>query len=573
MDKKAADTARQSLSTGLLISDFNADNLAALLTHDGEQPAVQVKPAPYGQVYQYLVDGSLPEWASRPDFAIVWTRPQGVIPSYAAAQAYERPAVAQILAEVDEYADLLLGLKDRVKVVLAPTWTLPASERGYGLLDLRPGLGLSGLLMRMNLRLAERLEPAGNIYLLDASRWTAAAGRKASVPKLWYMGKIAFSNEVFREAAAEIRAALRALSGMARKLLVLDLDDTLWGGIVGDDGWENLTLGGHNLVGEAYVDFQKALKALTRRGVVLGIASKNDEQVALEAIRSHPEMVLQPEDFAGWRINWNDKAQNIAALAETLNLGLQSVVFIDDNPVERARVREALPEVLVPEWPEDKTLYKQALQELTCFDIPAISAEDAKRTEMYVVERQRTALKEQAGSLDEWLKGLDIRVTAEKLNGTNLPRAAQLFNKTNQMNLATRRMTAEELSAWAEQPGHSLWTFRVADRFGDSGLTGILGLQLTGERLEITDYLLSCRVMGRKVEETMLALAVRAAQQAGAREVVAVYRPTAKNRPCLEFWQRSGFTCQEPDTFRWDTTQEYPVPEQVKLLDREAEAQ
>lgn len=557
--------AEAPLSKGLLISDFNADNLAAMLTHEAGDPQLRVTSAPYGQVFQYLVDAGRPEWAGAPDFAIVWTRPQAVVPAIAEALNYRRPALEQVLAEVDEYASLLLRLTDRVKVVLAPTWTLPASERGYGLLDMRPGLGLANLLMQMNLRLAERLQAAGNIYLLDASRWLQAAGKRAEAPKLWYMGKIAFGAEVFKAAALELRAALRSLSGGARKLLVLDLDDTLWGGIVGDDGWENLTLGGHHPAGEAFVDFQWALKALTRRGIVLGIASKNDERVALEAIRSHPEMVLRPDDFAGWRIDWNDKAQNIALLASDLNLGLQSVVFIDDNPVERDRVRQALPEVLVPEWPEDKTLYRQALMELTCFDTPAISAEDAVRTQMYVVERQRAALKEQAGSLDEWLSSLDIRITAEELNETNLPRAAQLFNKTNQMNLATRRLTAEELADWAAQERHSLWTLRVADKFGDSGLTGILGLVVEEDRAVISDFLLSCRVMGRKVEETMAALAVRTARGAGCRELQAVYRPTAKNRPCLEFWQRSGFTCEAPEIFRWDLALDYPAPEQVTL--------
>ena len=173
-----------------------------------------------------------------------------------------------------------------------------------------------------------------------------------------------------REAAADIRAAFVGLRGAAKKLLVLDLDDTLWGGIVGDAGWENLRLGGHDPQGESFADFQRAIKNLKRRGVVLALVSKNEESVALEAIRNHPEMVLKEDDFVGWRINWTDKARNIAELATELNLGLQSVVFIDDNPVERARVREALPEVFVPEWPEDKLLYASAFGQLRCFDAP-----------------------------------------------------------------------------------------------------------------------------------------------------------------------------------------------------------
>ena len=241
--------------------------------------------------------------------------------------------------------------------VFVPTWTQPSYERGLGLIDLREG-GVARALHAMNHRLFEKLAAAGNVYVLDAERWMARVGKNAQPPKSWYIGKVPFHAEVFAEAARDIHAALGALAGRARKLLVLDLDDTMWGGIVGDVGWENLRLGGHDGTGEAFVDFQRAVKGLTRRGIVLAVVSKNEEATALEAIRKHPEMVVREEDLVAWRINWNDKAQNILEIVKELNLGLQSVVFIDDNPVERARVREALPEVLVPEWPEDKHLYR-----------------------------------------------------------------------------------------------------------------------------------------------------------------------------------------------------------------------
>ena len=553
------------LSRGILISDFNADNLAALLNQPEEPPALQVTPAPFGQVYQLLADGEHPLWAGAPGFALVWTRPEGVIRAFQSALDYEQPPLSAILEEVDAYAALLREAAARVKALLVPTWSLPPFQRGYGLLDMRPGLGLAHLLMEMNLRLAQRLEPAGNAYLLDAQRWIEAAGWRSTPPKLWYMGKIAFGVEVYKQAARDIKASLQALAGRTRKLVVLDLDDTLWGGIVGDDGWENLVLGGHSPAGEAFLDFQRSLKAITRRGILLGIVSKNSEAVALEAFEKHPEMFLRLDDFAGWKINWGDKAQNLADLAHELNLGLDAVVFLDDNPVERARVAEMLPEVLVPDWPEDKTRYKQALLSLTCFDSPALSQEDARRTQMYVTERKRSAWKAQAGSLDDWLVGLEIRVSAGLLDKTNLPRAAQLFNKTNQMNLSTRRMSAEELAAWAGRPENQVWVLRVADKFGDSGLTGILGLQLTPGRFEITDFVLSCRVMGRKVEETMAALSVQVARRHGASQVLAVYRPTARNQPCLEFWERSGFACQNQVEFTWDTSQEYPVPGPVRF--------
>jgi FkbH-like protein len=332
-------------------------------------------------------------------------------------------------------------------------------------------------------------------------------------------------------------------------------------------GWENLRLGGHDSVGEALVDFQRAVKLLTRRGVLLAVVSKNTESVALEAMRSHPAMVLRPEDFVGWRINWDDKARNVAELAAELNLGLQSVVFIDDNPVERARVREALPEVLVPDWPEDKLLYPGTLQSLRCFDAPALSREDATRTQLYAAEQQRESSRQEVGSLDDWLLSLGLQVRAEPLTPANLARAAQLFNKTNQMNLSTRRLTEAELRDWARGPGRALWTLSVSDRFGDAGLTGILGVECDAATAtcRVVDFILSCRVMGRRVEHTMAYLAVAWAREAGLRRVQAAFEPTAKNKPCHDFWLTSGFEADDGRLFTWDAARAYPLPAPVAL--------
>jgi len=441
-----------------------------------------------------------------------------------------------------------------------------------GFLDLTHDHGIAHALLAMNARLVERLRRVPAIYVLDAQRWIAAAGRDAHNPKLWYMAKVAFGNDVMREAARDLKAALAAISGSSRKLLILDLDNTLWGGVVGDVGWESLRLGGHDAVGEAFVAFQREVKALSRRGVVLAVVSKNEEAIALEAIKRHPEMALTIDDVAQWRINWKDKAANIVDLVQALNLGLDSAVFIDDNPAERLRVREALPEVFVPEWPTQPALYRKALLELRCFDTATLSDEDRQRSESYTAERRRSELCKSLPSIDDWLHSLEQTVEVESLNSANAARAAQLFNKTNQMNLATRRMPQDELIAWASLPDHRVWTFRVADRFSDSGLTGILSLEIGRDAAEIVDFVLSCRVMGRRVEETMLHVAIEFAHTLGLHYVCAVYRETAKNRPCLEFWSKSSGFTQEPGTTRfvWDVSRDYPQPEPVALCLRDA---
>lgn len=550
----------------ILISDFNIENFSNYLNNDDEFPIIKAAVAPFGQVTQVLMQRDSECWRNNPDFAMIWTRPEGVIKSFNGILTYRNVSINNILEDVDEYSLLLLNICDRVKSIFVPIWTLPSYYRGFGMLDLKTGVGVMNTLMRMNLRLSENLDKSSNVYLLNTQKWIEIAGRKAFNPKLWYMGKIAFGNEVFIEAVKDIKSALRGISGNSKKLIILDLDDTLWGGIVGDVGWENIKLGGHDHIGEAFVDFQRALKSLTNRGLLLGIVSKNQEAIALEAINKHPEMVLKLEDFAGWRINWQDKAQNIVDLVSDLNLGLQSVVFIDDNPVERARVREALTEVFVPEWPEDKMLYKSALLNFRCFDTPSISKEDLERTKMYVSERQRKELKRSIGSFDEWLKSLKIKVKIEELNAPNLKRTTQLLNRTNQMNLTTRRMIESELMNWAGQENHKLWTFRVSDKLGDSGLTGILSLELENKKGRIVDFVLSCRVMGRKVEETMLYAATGYARSIGLDEICAKHIPTSKNKPCLEFWKSSGFVYnQEDKIFTWIVKNKYALPDCIKI--------
>jgi FkbH-like protein len=548
-----------------VLADFTPEVLVGYLNQGDQPPRLSASTAGFGQVQVAIADPSAPVWAERPDAVLVWTRPETVSSSFARLLEGETVPMAAILEEVSAFAEALAAVKNRTDLVFVAAWAAPAFHRGNALLEMRPGIGIAGTIAKMNVALIDCVG-TGSIHVLNTQRWIDAGGKDAVNPKRWYMAKLPFAHAVFKEAGKDLRAMLLGAYGQSRKLILLDLDDTLWGGIVGDDGWEKLNLGGHDPVGEAFVDFQRALKSLSRRGVLLGIVSKNDEAVALEAFRNHPEMALRWEDFAGRRINWDDKAKNIVELARELNLGLQSVVFIDDNPYERARVRETLPEVLVPEWPEDKMSYRAALLSLACFDQPHLTQEDKRRSEMYAGEAKRSALKAQIGSLDEWLRSLEIRVRAEPLKPENLARISQLINKTNQMNLRTRRMSEAELAAWAARPGHAVWGFTVEDRFGSSGLTGVVGLRHEGGSAFFEDFLLSCRVIGRRVEETLVHFACRAAREAACREIRAEYLPTAKNSPCLEFWMRSGFDRMGPDhVFVRDLSRDYPLPPVVTL--------
>jgi FkbH-like protein len=543
-----------------LVADFNAANLRRYLAADPSMSDVDIVEAPYGPVLAAMESVQV-----EPDVqqaALIWARPEAVIAGFQRALASEDVRAEDCLAEVDLFASAVLEFAARQQHCFVTAFALSPDHRGYGLLDWRPGVGQAHLLAQMNLRLAERLSPAANVFMLDAERWIRSVPA-ASAPKLWYAAKIPYTNAVFQRATSEIVAALAAAAGTSRRLIILDLDHTLWGGVVGETGWEGLRLGGHDFVGEAYRAFQAELKALTRRGIQLAIVSKNEEDVALTAITKHPEMVLRQPDFAGWRINWQDKAQNILDLLAELRLGASSAVFIDDNPVERDRVRAAVPEMLVPEWPDDPALYVQALSRLNCFDTAVISDEDRTRSQMYAADRSRRSLL--TGSLSDWLTQLGTRMTVQVVSSANLPRVGQLFNKTNQLNLATRRLTPEQLTAWAEAPNRTLLAFSVADKFGDLGLTGVVSVEVDGEVARVVDYLLSCRVMGRKVEETAIHVAVEIARRAGARTVIATFRPTDRNTPTLKVLRDSGLVERSPLEFSWDCTDPFPKPPTVAV--------
>jgi FkbH-like protein len=522
----------------VLAADFTIDELSGYLAApDFDGIAVESEIAPYDQVVPTLL--SLSQRETKVDLAIVWTRPDQVCPLFRDALHGVASDSERVLAEVDAFVSILKSHADAARFIFVPSWVLPPWRRGLTLLELRNGYA-TNVLMRMNLRLAEALSDTPNVFVLDAQRWMAVSRDGAFDSKLWHAAKVAFTTDVFVEAAHDIHAALRGALGLSRKLIVVDLDDTLWGGIVGDVGWEGLRLGGHDPDGEAFVQFQRDLVALTKRGIALAVVSKNEESTALEAMRSHPEMVIRPESLATYRINWQDKAQNIRDLTQDLNLGLQSVVFLDDNPVERARVRDALPEVFVPEWPADPTHYPRALESLRCFDTARITAEDLERNEMYAVESKRTVLRKKVASYDEWLGTLDMTIRFERLDRSNLGRAAQLLNKTNQMNLRTRRLSEGEFIEWSQYDHREVLAVHVSDRFGDSGLTGVLGLERSGADVHVVDYVLSCRVMGRRVEETMLWAAAHRARALGGQKLAIVPIATKKNKPCLDFFARAG---------------------------------
>ncbi|HEX3992360.1 MAG TPA: HAD-IIIC family phosphatase, partial [Acetobacteraceae bacterium] len=363
-------------------------------------------------------------------------------------------------------------------------------------------------------------------------------------PALWHRAK----QEVHPSAAPgygdRVVRLLAAALGRSSKALVLDLDNTLWGGVIGDDGLEGIKLGQGSALGEAFVAFQRYAHDLSRRGIILAVCSKNEMANAIEPFEKHPEMVLKRSDIACFVANWTDKAANIRDIATQLNIGLDSLVFADDNPAERAIVRRELPMVAVPELPEDPTLWPATLAAAGYFESLRLTKEDLERSGQYQANLQRSNLLASATDIEGYLRSLEMRAIWSRFDRVGQARIVQLINKTNQFNLTTRRVTDEEVAALIEDERALTLQIRLIDSFGDNGIIAIvIGLFQPGTQdIRIDTWLMSCRVLGRRMEETTLNLIVQQARALGCKRLIGVYRPTAKNAMVRDHYPRLGFS-------------------------------
>ncbi len=518
-----------------IISSFNHANFVSLLKNSSNFDW-EVNEVNYNQVFQTLTNSNAKMWKQRSNVTLIWTTPESISSEFQKLQNKNEANSDIIKKDVDYFCSCIRSIKKYSDIVLVPNWILKQPNETSLAFAYSKGFGLEYNLSFMNYYLSEQLNKEKNLYILNSSKWLLNCGASSAYSsKLWYLTKTPFSNNFFKQVISDLSNLYGSIKGLSKKLLILDLDDTLWGGIVGEVGWKNLRIGGHDHLGEAFRDFQIQIKSLKNQGIILALASKNDEVTAIEAINSHPEMILSMEDFVTHRINWEDKAKNIIDIVNELNLGLQSVVFLDDSPFERARVQEALPEVLVPELPKDPTDYNTFLSKLRCFDKTHVTDEDKSRSNLYKSESKRIKLKQQLKSLSDWIKTLNLTIVIENIKNENTPRAVQLFNKTNQMNLSTRRLSEQEFNHWVKVDSNNLWTIRAADKFGDYGIIGILSISTKNNIATLVDFILSCRVVGRYIEETMIEFLKEFCQENNVNKIKGKYKKTDKNSLCYNF--------------------------------------
>ncbi|MBL9202644.1 MAG: HAD family hydrolase [Opitutaceae bacterium] len=400
------------------------------------------------------------------------------------------------------------------------------------------------------------------VTIHDADHLAASWGRwRWDDPRFFHHAKLPCDPEFLVDYAHSVASLVMAQLGLAKKCLVLDLDNTLWGGVIGDDGLDGIRLGQGTPEGEAFVDFQHYAKSLRQRGILLAVCSKNNEATALEVFEKHTEMVLRRADISCFVANWEDKATNLRLIAKTLNIGVDSLVFADDNPAERLIVRRLAPEVAVPELSDDVTSYVRTLEQHRYFQVLSLGAEDLKRTEFYRADAQRRDEQASAGDLDSFLRSLDMTAHVGPITPMSLERSAQLIQRSNQFNLTTRRKSAAELSALLADDAWISRTVSLADRFGDNGLISVLLAHVDGDALEIDTWLMSCRVLRRGVEQFLLNHLVGEAQKRGLRWLRGVYVPTQKNQLVRDHYAGLGFASAGPAGAAGETTWELTLGE------------
>ena len=523
-----------------IVSSHTMDYVAAALPGTGLRHSlvIDVVLAGYGQAAQQLLDPASEFASDQLDCVLIAFdyRALGLDALRLKAEEAE-DAVSAAINHVSSMAD---AVRNTIKATCILQTIVPPTDPVFGGLDARIPGSPRAMVERFNLRLLREVVKENDL-VVDAAFLAGQVGLNAwNDARGWYKAKLPASLDATPLYADAICRLLGSARGKARKCLVLDLDNTLWGGVIGDDGVDGIALGQNSVVGEAHVALQRFLLDLRRRGVILAVCSKNDDAIARIPFRDHPEMVLKEDHIAVFIANWSDKANNLREIAATLNIGTDSLVFLDDNPVERAQVRLVLPEVAVPELTDDPADYIGLLANAGYFEAIGLSVEDLARAEFYQANAERVSL-QKVGNLEEYLRSLQMTATISPFNAVGRVRIAQLINKSNQFNLTTRRYSESDVESMETDPAKFCLQVRLADRFGDNGMISVVIFDIAAEAWNCDTWLMSCRVLGRRVEELVLATVAQAAKKAGAKRLVGTYLPTKKNALVADHFGKLGF--------------------------------
>lgn len=531
-------------------ASFRAEPLANYLIVEGARRGFYLDPwfTPYGQ---FELQCSTPEsalFAGRPDIVVIATRIADLAPTlWRDYEALSETGREELAAQACDRVDRLVAGVRRSSTASVVVFNFSQPLQG--------GWGIRRSPARVveyaNTLLDRIASEHPGVVVFDFARLALETGlRQLFDVRLDYVSRMPFGPAAQIAIARGLARLIRALHVPPVKCLILDLDNTLWGGILGEAGRGGIALG-EDYPGRVYRDFQWAVSALRHRGILLAIASKNSDTEARQVFEQHPDMVLRWEDFAATQIHWEDKAASLRAIAGQLRIGLDALAFYDDDPVERAWVRNELPEVAVIEVPADPLQRVAALNACEAFDQVAVSLEDRQRAKLQELDQRRERARARSASLGEFLSTLQIHVTVGPVDGDTLPRVTQLIHKTNQFNLTARRYTEAELLGQLERGAIACW-LRASDRFGDYGLVGAaFALPEGTESWRIDNFVVSCRILGRQVETALLRAVAERASASGAERLIGEYVPTSRNAPARDFYAGHGFQ-REGERWIWE---------------------
>ena len=480
----------------------------------------------------------------------VVVRLEGVAPKLANEFTTLTPeALDREVAQVEEWIRTVAqGIRRQSKALLVWYGFETPLNPAYGAIDASRNDGQTATVARLNTAIKQELAGVGSAYFVDLDQCRARVGAPAFYDnRYWHIGRAPYTRAALEEMASEALKFVRALRGKNKKCLVLDCDNTLWGGIIGEDGMAGIKISQMH-PGSPYYEFQQECRSLAQRGIILALCSKNNEADVWEVFDKHPEMVLKREDIAAWRINWQDKATNLRELAQELNIGLEHMVFVDDSEFEVNLAREFVPEVEVLHLPVSEAVHKRTrLAQCGLFDTLAVGQEDRNRNAMYRAETDRKKLKSEVQDLTSYLESLEMELEIRMADDIATPRIAQLTQKTNQFNLTTIRYSETDIAEVRDGTEGDVLSLRLRDRFGDSGLVGVALMRYHEGEARLDSFLMSCRVLGRGVEQAFLDQCLAVARARGMTRAIGEYRKTAKNGMVADFYETNGFRAVEAD--------------------------
>ena len=546
--KKSTDTCTDFYSLAILGNCATQHLAKAIKGYAYEEKiALTVFDADYNQIDAQVMDNNSELYQMTPDFTLFWLCTEKLYEAF--CQSTNRSDFAnQIITSLEGYWN---RVNQQYKTTILQFNFTQIDDRVFGNYGNKTPDSFLFQIRKLNYLLMEKCTQYKNVFIIDIDYLQQIYGEYGiKENKMYYIAKIPLSTKILPEVAKQTIDVIKAMKGKMKKCVILDLDNTLWGGVIGDDGLENIQIGELGL-GHAFSEFQMWLKELQKRGIILAVCSKNEEETAKEPFLKHPEMVLHMEDIAMFVANWEDKASNIKRIQDTLNIGMDSIVFLDDNPFERNLVKSMIPDITVPNLPEDPSQYLNYVKSLNLFETAAYSETDKNRTKQYQEEMGRVNLQKQFSSYSEYLERLEMTAEAKPFDKFHFSRIAQLTQRSNQFNLRTIRYTEQEIEQLAKEKEHLTLYFTLKDKFGDYGLISVVIMDKQPENtLFISEWVMSCRVLKRSMEEFILDEIIRTAEEHGFDKVTGEYIRTPKNNMVSELYKKMGFQEVSKDRYK-----------------------